>query len=215
MKKETIGNIKSAETSRKSLAYTKEFKSILILNKDRIKDFLQLAGKIKNVEQGQIFGDSRFNVVLVRVASGNRFFKVNADGKIYFVKETLKENLIPGGGTKELLSSGEVSRILQANGINWARVTFYKLGFENKNKAYFVSSWDDSLSKNFDYWISPSEVSGISAEEKEEIKSKAERLIKLLGSLGFFDVGYNNMSYDPVTKKIILFDLYKEINNEI
>lgn len=117
-----------------------------------------------------------------------------------------------GGGFEEITALQKAKEILKAEKIDWADVVDFKLGYEFGVKKYFVSKWCDCFQTVIGQYGGTSFAERLrsTSSEREDEFEKIEQLVKKLRSIlckYFSDVNGFNMSYDPKSKKIYIFDL--------
>lgn len=200
------GEIVAKEGRKRKLAYTPEFKSAM--PQGAIKFFLKLKEKIDSGEQ-EIAREGEFTVESLNFKnfSTATYYKVSYGSNAYFVKEVPVSNAYKGGGFGEAMSSRMATRILRKNGIDWAEVVDFKLGYENGRHRYFVSRWDERLSTTL--YDTMRELLNTNPIKAEELKQKFLTLRGVLDDF-FWDVHMINMAYDPVSGKIIIFDIFEK-----
>src|SRR3989344_6157816 len=204
MKKELPGGVRLSENQSRKLAYVGEFKEAPFLSSGALRRFLRLSQKITLWDKKKKFVDGDLKIVLQdRSDTFVRYLKVTIGQDSYFVKESRTTFL--GGGASEILTSNELREILEKEGFNYAEVVKFKLGYEDRSgRTYYVATWDERLTKGLDEWLADR---SLTRQEREEINRRYRELRdKLSTKYGFTDVSALNMSYDPQTKKIIIFD---------
>ena len=206
-------NMVSAGTPNRRLRYTESFKNVIATHSGLISEFLTFANKVKRdkVERGKV-GESNLTfesdgVKITVIEDSHKandqlgiFFKVDVGGEKYFVK-----SVPPFGdqeGTGEMTSLRKAKKILQ--GLKGVEVVDFKLGYYDKDRAYFVSKWQDGVNlktylKNSDHRYSQATIDDLKLRLKE-----------IQGRLsGFNDVEDYNILYDASADKLIVFDVFE------
>jgi hypothetical protein len=144
--------------------------------------------KVEYIEQGIRYG---------------RYYKLDVDGKNYFLKY-LPTRTAQGGGAQEVLDMVEVNHDIQE--LEGVEVVDYKFGYQDKNHMYSISAWDESLRKNMRVQF---ETGQIDYPKAEGLWKRVDMIQKHLGKK-YYDVDIRNMAYNPEADKIIIFDLIKK-----
>ena len=212
------GELVVKEGRKRRLAYTPEFKELLVPKEHVFKKFNKLRTGLKNKGEKRDGGDMELE--LLGHAFATDYYKLKINDKSFFVKVTGKTNEASGGGFREIVSMKKARRILEKEGIDWAEVVSYKLGYDDGKNKYFVSEWRDCLQKNLMQYLerlgenfrspTPEESTENWLSEFERYRFALEdkyRKLKKVLSGQFHDVLAYNMSYDPESKKIYIFDL--------
>lgn len=215
------GELKIRESHTRKLAYIPEFKKEIIPSPQALKKFLELKMSLSEIGERKTSNSLEVEFIGEHGTGENKehytkYYKVLVNNKAYFVKETPRAWYSrKGGGTVEVLSMRKVREILRANDIDWAEVVAFKMGYENSFRRYFVSKWSDFLRTSLDKYIS--RLAGLSLSKDRAIASAARSELFELGkkfsklyailSDDFSDVWEGNMSYDPESKKIYIYDL--------
>ena len=207
MIKETKENIVHIKSTHKELVYTKEFKESLAFDKNIFQKFIEIEEKMNNDDLDKELGDKNLKIVLTAKFGFRKYFKVTVNNKDYFVKEVPEADFESGGGPKEALNLTEIKKILEETHYSdWAEVSSFEFSYQDEGKRYFVARWDERLKKTLLYWLSPGKLNG---KEHLRVGFLRGKLREVLRSKGFRDLSDFNLSYDPVTKKIIIFDILK------
>lgn len=204
------------ESRTRILAYTPEFKNEIVVSPRAIKKFLELRAKLEKV--GDKSGTEGFSVEFFGSWKGVKYYRLMTTDSSYFIKETPQNIRYRGGGVVEIKSLRKVRDILKKNNISWAETVDFKLGYEDKDKMFFISKWQNRLQFTVDgYKKIMKHVLAINSDSKtwttteawqelEEIDKKMNELGELLGQ-SFGDFTQYNVSYDPNLKKFYIFDL--------
>lgn len=197
-----------ASRTRK-LAYTSEFKKELALSPGAIRRFLNYRAELKKA--GDKKEEGGFSVE--RVGSNLlRFYKVTINGVAYFVKEMENSNL----GVLEIHSLLLLRKLIQENKMVGISTVDFKFGFSDGRKSYFVSRWGDFLRKDLEQYMDDLSLQvdhdvqrGLLSTKKklDDLRTRYEKLRETLGR-DFIDLYRHNMSYDPVSDKIYIFDVF-------
>ena len=202
MKKEMPGGVVVTENKKRKLAYTKEFRLSLFLKSGVLRKFLDWNKKISDADKEKQFEDGEFKITpLFKPNNVGRYFKLTFGTESYFVKESTKHH---GGGADEILDSNNLIGILKKERIDYAEVVKFKAGYQDSDRVYYVAAWDERLTKT----AAELESDGrLNERERKEIREKCYKLSDLLrNKYGYWDITFRNMSYDPQTKNIIIFD---------
>ncbi len=198
------GGLATKEARSKKLAYTPEFRAELFANPGVIKTFLELEKRMLHERKKTL---TNVEMTLEDVKKGETasadYYKVSIGGRYYFVKKVYQ--YFKGGGFGEIMSAKTATDILKQNNIDWAEVVDFKLGYEKDGIRYFVSVWDERLKTELVEYIG--QMDQTNPEEAARLRTRYDLLQKALSD--FWDLYATNMSYDPVSDKIILYDLYE------
>lgn len=208
------GELRIRASRTRKLAYTPEFKKELGLSSGAIREFLNLKNKLNR--PGEKLIEKNFDAEFVQEDAGVKYYKFSVGGNPYFIKETPRDMDFTGGGPLEVRSMQKAKEMLEKRKITWAKVVDFQFGYEDSFSRYFVSRWDDRFQRTLgDYLLELEKAVSRSKnaqqqielqKERDEVRDKTQKLEKYLGRI-FKELTDNNMSYDPVTKTIYIFDL--------
>ena len=198
-------------TDKKQLAYEFEFKDFIRMHPGIIDSFNKILSDIElsDVEKymaGSKFEDGKLKLTLVRMtrvsSTHTLAFKAEVGKEVLFVK--VEKNYRGVQGFSEYQSARKAKNILKD--IAWVEVIEPKLGYQDESgRSYFVSKWLNL--PRLDHYM----LASASEQEKRNLQKEAEEIEELLPN--FHDMGEYNMFYDPVRKKIVLFDLDERSEN--
>lgn len=217
-----------AENENKRLIYSEEFKSLIKNNPGLIKSFRNFERLlIEKRGNEDLFFDSVFEEGDMRITVIDKhrrnqtvipgsYLKVEIKSEIFFVKRK-------GGfwDRDEGLGFNEFNSLIKARevlkDIEGVEVVDFQLGYQDEEKriSYFVSKWIDGAS--MDDYIAGLRIKNTGYFEDKNIEAQISslysRVNKIISKLqSFYDVGIDNMLYDPVSDKILIFDIpYKLI----
>ncbi len=194
------------------MAYAPEFKELLAPSEHVFKKFNKLKKGLR--QRGEKVKDADMELELIGGAIATDYYKLKVAESSFFVKVTGKQNEMTGGGFREIVSMEKARRVLKEKGIDWAEVVDYKLGYDDGKNKYFVSEWQDFLQVSIARYLGPTiKFYGAGADEMQQkfdvldvLRAKVRELKKVLSDQ-FGDIEDYNMSYDPISKKIYIFDL--------
>lgn len=196
----------------RALTYSPDFKEwvknhpgFLLKAEKLIEDFV--AGKLPNTD-GDIVSEGDIKIVHKKQPYSD-IFEVTIGEDKFFVKrdsgKRLKDQLIKSfrvGGTNEYADS--LTARLGLKDDPDIEVIDFQLGYNNNDEEnpikYFVSRWEDL--KTCSEYI---EEGNLSDEVKSELVRKIEKAQRLFRE--YQDIRPENMFYNPITKKIVMFDL--------
>jgi len=209
------GTTHSESEAGRELVYVDEFKQLINDNPGVISSFLKFDDIVKeknknhNLKNGEIFEEGNLRLTTVdrskevEVGRPAFYYKAEIGDESFFIKS------IPGNyykpdesmGAEEFQSIQKAKELLE--GEEDVDVIDFQLGYEDKNgHTYFVSKWVEGV--NINGYIEDQVKSNA---ERNRLVSKVLRILRLLDD-SYYDVGRGNMMYDPVNKKIIVFDIF-------
>jgi hypothetical protein len=213
--------IENGTSDFKQLAYTGEAKDFIHNNPEVIRKILDL---IKNVNQEPRLGarveDGDISVEMIRGWDTQPRYKIQVGSKLFFLKiREISEEAEDQGGFYEAMDTREAETLL--TGIEGIEVSRYQLGYTDRKKKYFVSEWFGShvlgireyLGENYPSAPSHGSLEDSRDPEKERVQAIIREVIPILSQNNYWDIGIDNMVYDPVSKKVIVFDLNKKRSN--
>jgi hypothetical protein len=207
------------EVVHRQLIYTDEFKQLISEHPGIIASFMRLEKTIRSVRsEGElkfddVFEDDEIKITIIgkKVANGS---SVSSDESIYYKVEFGDNKIfvksVPGYfnhglGYNEFIGIQKAIELLR--GIKGVTVVDFKLGYQDTSgTTYFVSRWENHLML-LDYYR---QLSSYDRQEKETIINKRLDQISTILEEHYYDFAYNNILYDPVEDKIIIFDIYEK-----
>lgn len=205
MEKSSYENIQEANSDKRHIVYTDDFKDVV---KDNPGLMTQIRDILKGLEYDKDFNETNIkninNITISRVKSTmmNRY-KIETRGGIFFVKKTQFPGVRVGEkGFDEFKASLEAKEKL--DDLPWVEVVDSQLGYKDEVAGYFVSTWNPIFETTLhDYLATLDKKSEEYVDLVDKVQILKDRLV------GFRDVFDHNMAYDPESKKIYLFDLDK------
>lgn len=212
MSERTIGNhdnpskdIKTTQTESRALSYVDEFREFIAEHPGAMRTVLKLIGKIEEgigLYKKSAFSEKEVSVVLFQERPRSRCYKINVDGKSYFLKKEFKYPC--RGGNDEFLSCRKAEELIE--GLDGVKVIDYQLGYSDQNNNYFVSKWMDLPTVSACVWGTKGKQ--VPQEKRDELMARANAVMRRLCP-SFYDVMDYNMLYDEQTNMIYLFDLHE------
>lgn len=206
-------NLTSVEFSMNDLVYTPEGEALLERSKIRKAVKLFDLADAQNRENA-IVSDGDYTVT----AKGHLGPEKWKDAEAFYYKFDIPENSffvkrIPaalnyetGGGTGELYDTQEAKNLLA--GLENVEIVDYVLGYDGTKYKYFVSKWNPNFESTLAYLEDIKEKGKQPTEQELKLLERIKNIQKILG-IKYWDTNPHNMSYDPRTGKIYLFDLNK------
>ena len=201
--------------SEPGLEYASEFKELIRQHPGAIATFRKLETEAREKLKTEgvwdyVFEENGVNLKLLD--SLGSYFKVEMDGHAFFVKRTkgFYEAIgVKSEGVDEYRSAQEAQHALE--GIKNVEVIDFQLGYQDgKGGTYFVSKWLDYPKLN-------RYLATLTSKEDLELKTRLEQrirnIITHLQQKWFVDAWDQNMLYDPLTDKIIVFDVHQITNS--
>lgn len=202
--------VKEASSGTRTLLYTPDFKKLIGRNPHAVKTVQGLITRIQAMPQDQAhepnsgkgtssLEENGVSVTLVKFPEkSDDFFKVELEGKAFFVKKSGLESGW-GGGAEEMNSLRSAADVVKD--LDKVKVVPCKLGFSDKSgNRYLVSEWLDY--PRLDNHL---QSLGVTEEGIRLKKRSMEIESKLVDK--FRDVMPRNMLYDPVSEIIYVYDI--------
>ena len=213
----------------KALAYTHEFKDLIASQEEKNPQILKRA--IDIIDSLERKGAKRTEgIISVEFLNNNEdrcYYKVSINEgdatENFFVKRAESVDREGGGrrrqdgfetGFEEFLGSAKVKEKLKY--LHYVEVVDYQLGYRGPKYTYFVSKWQEQLRYSLQDYINdlgkridknPETSLGLELE-LQTLFGRFQEIKDVLGSeYSGRDVIDVNMSYNPKTRKITLFDL--------
>ncbi len=203
-KYKTIDQANFELTQKKDLAkkITKPLKAAFLALMDELSADLNKQSVINTEKQISLL---RVGRRADRDGLRSEYFKLNFEGKDYFVKKIYKNFSRYGGGSQEVEGMQVAKELLKD--YPWIEIPDYQLGYFDGKNSYLISSWNPALEIDLEqylkYKIPKTEKNWKTVHEiKKRVGLVSERL-----EYKFSDLEDYNISYDPKTDKLILFDL--------
>ena len=216
-----VEGLHAVENPNKKLVYTKEVKDFVAANPNVLRTALELVQQVnQEFKSGARAEQEGVSVEMKSSWPSQPTYQVVVGDKTFFLKiRDNDENAEGQGGYDEVIDTHEAEGLF--DGVKNIEITKYKLGFTDKNKKYYVSEWIDSPEiLELDDFLAGGYVRKREAmeeyeydsfsKEKEHVLTTVRTAVGILSQNGYWDIGKNNMVYDPLQKKVILFDLNKE-----
>lgn len=198
--------------SSKQLAYTPETKDFIHDNPGVMRKTLDLINEVnKNFKYGSRAEDGDVSVEMKSTWESQPTYKITVGDKCFFLKvRDVGPNSEDQGGFDEVLDIKEAEQLLADVGN--IKITNYRLGYTDKKKKYFVSEWSDSHTMGVDEYLGGDYLATRDENydyEKEKVFNTVREANTVLSRNGYWDIGVDNMAYDPSSRKVVLFDLNK------
>ncbi|GEM_PF-4353235 len=221
------------ESLYRKLAYAESFKEIIVNHHGLISTFQNLENQLKEkVKKGEFllgYSIEERGLKLSPIGTsptleehvhgygkypGNKgmYLKVEIQGEAFFVK-TKPGYLEKGKASDELLSLKKVKELL--NNLKNVEVVDFQLGYQDRDRSYFVSRWEDGITL-FDFMMEQ-RIENSDKESQRILYNKKgneleERLQQIESRLkDFADVNWQNILYDPKTEKLTVFDVHDKV----
>jgi len=211
-------------TATRSLIYDKGFGAWLKENPETMKSLRNVLKELDAMNWKQLaehptlmLDSGTAELLEGRHYSGSfRYYnlKVSTNGSSFFLKAELTERLNYVVGTKgaDEYKSTLIAKELVKD-IPLVEVVEPLLGYQGTGKSFFVSKWQN-LPRARDYLANLSEANkSLENTEFAELDARVKQVKDVLRD--FEDVDDYNMLYDPVTKKIVIYDLGEHALSEI
>lgn len=202
------------ERGNRRLVYTDSLKELVKAHPHVFEQAIEVLDSMKSdssLKEG-ISKDGTIKISRVEMQPHDKgkehFFKVEVDGKSFFVKSYRQDTSDSmHGGFREAMSTESAREKLR--GIPGVRVVKAQLGYFMEDKTrnnYFVTGWEDlkPLSSKWRQEIKDE-------QERNFIEDKIRKIRSVLETKYFYDIGPVNMFYDPTNGDIVLFDLMEDI----
>ena len=173
-----------------------------------LKAIRSIFKKAENVEGRTVVDADGFSATVVQNSRFDKFgpaerysicLKISIDGKEYLVKKRLyapEET----GGYQEFMSTMDAKKVEEL--FPFVQIIPARLGYTDiEGESFFISDWKD-LPKYHEYVWSPQ-----NALVQQEIDNQFSELEQYFLDENNIDLNRGNAFYDPVNKKIVLFDL--------
>ncbi len=211
-------------TATRNLIYDKGFRTWLKENPETMKSLKNVLKELDAMNWQQLaehptlmLDSGAVELLEGKHYSGNfRYYnlKVSTNGSSFFLKAELTERLNYVVGTK---GADEYKSTLMAKelvkDIPLVEVVEPLLGYQGTGKSFFVSKWQN-LPRVKDYLMKLSKVNeSLENTEFAELDARVNQIKAALSN--FEDVDDYNMLYDPVTKRIVIYDLGEHALSDI
>lgn len=198
------GNLRKIEKGNWQLAYTDEFKAFVHEHPSTIRDVVSKLGRLanSNTPKGESIEEDGIRVTVEKRRLKANIFSVELHGRKFFLKmgKYLEE------GYNEIESAAEAKKRIdeiQEHLSPGVEVVDYQLGFTQGGLNFFIAPWED---------IHPL------SEYEESIKGDKDKEKELNMTMtilahtfeDFEDFRVLNMGYNPITNRIVLYDLHKK-----